>query len=106
MSQVMPEPLLISLMGLPVAAYLTWQGRMLENNSIVPKTSVDLLRHPLGEDGDTRLDRATEIGRSLEDRCIVRFIAAKRDTCQCSTATPLTCRVLLAHTDHILGYSF
>ena len=27
------------ILGLPVAAYLTWQGRMLENNGIVPKFS-------------------------------------------------------------------
>lgn len=28
------------ILGLPVAAYLTWQGRMLKNNGIVPKFSV------------------------------------------------------------------
>jgi hypothetical protein len=25
------------ILGLPVAAYLTWQGRMLEKDGIVPK---------------------------------------------------------------------
>jgi C-terminal processing protease CtpA/Prc len=32
------------ILGLPVAAYLTWQGRMLENNGIVPKFPVELSR--------------------------------------------------------------
>jgi C-terminal processing protease CtpA/Prc len=30
------------ILGLPVAAYLTWHGRMLENNGIVPKFSIEL----------------------------------------------------------------
>lgn len=29
------------ILGLPVAAYLTWQRRMLENNGIVPQFSID-----------------------------------------------------------------
>jgi carboxyl-terminal processing protease len=35
------------ILGLPVAAYLTWQGRMPENNGIVPKFSVELSREGL-----------------------------------------------------------
>ena len=35
------------ILGLPVAAYLTWQGRMLENNGIVPKVSIELSREEL-----------------------------------------------------------
>jgi C-terminal processing protease CtpA/Prc len=30
------------ILGLPVAAYLTWQGRMLENDGIVPKFAIEL----------------------------------------------------------------
>jgi hypothetical protein len=41
--------------GLPVAAYLTWgQGRMLENNGIVPKFPIELSRDALKEGRDTQ----------------------------------------------------
>src|SRR5438045_1655542 len=44
------------ILGLPVAAYLTWQGRMLENNGIVPKFQADLSRDALREGRDTQLE--------------------------------------------------
>jgi C-terminal processing protease CtpA/Prc len=53
------------ILGLPVAAYLTWQGRMLENNGIIPKFSVELSREALKAGRDTQLETAVEVARSL-----------------------------------------
>ena len=52
-------------LGLPVAACLTWQGRMLENNSIVPKFSIELSRDALTEGRDTQLETAAEVATAL-----------------------------------------
>jgi C-terminal processing protease CtpA/Prc len=52
-------------LGLPVAAYLTWQGRMLENNGIVPKFSIELSRDALKEGRDTQLETAVEVAKAL-----------------------------------------
>jgi C-terminal processing protease CtpA/Prc len=53
------------ILGLPVAAYLTWQGRMLENNGIVPKFSTELSRDALKEGRDTQLETAVEVAKAL-----------------------------------------
>jgi len=53
------------ILGLPVAAYLTWHGRMLENNGIVPKFPAELLREALREGRDTQLEKAVEIVQRL-----------------------------------------
>jgi C-terminal processing protease CtpA/Prc len=53
------------ILGLPVAAYLTWQGRMLENNGIVPKFSIDLSRDALREGRDTQLETAQHVLNAL-----------------------------------------
>jgi carboxyl-terminal processing protease len=53
------------ILGLPVAAYLTWQGRMLENNGIVPKFSIELSRDALNEGRDTQLETARHVLNSL-----------------------------------------
>jgi carboxyl-terminal processing protease len=53
------------ILGLPVAAYLTWQGRMLENNGIVPKFSVELSRDALREGRDTQIDMAVDVAKAL-----------------------------------------
>ena len=53
------------ILGLPVAAYLTWQGRMLENDGIVPSIVADLSREALREGKDTQLEKAVEVVRSL-----------------------------------------
>jgi len=53
------------ILGLPVAAYLTWQGRMLENNGIVPKFQADLSRDALREGRDTQLEAAVEIAKNM-----------------------------------------
>jgi C-terminal processing protease CtpA/Prc len=53
------------ILGLPVAGYLTWQGRMLENNGITPAFSVDLSRDALREGRDTQLEQAVEVVKAL-----------------------------------------
>jgi len=53
------------ILGLPVAAYLTWQGRMLESNGIVPKFWVELSRDALREGRDRQLETAIEIAKAL-----------------------------------------
>ena len=53
------------ILGLPVAAYLTWQGRMLENDGITPAVSTELSREALREGRDTQLEKAIEIVKSL-----------------------------------------
>ena len=53
------------ILGLPVAAYLTWQGRMLENDGIIPSIVADLSREALREGKDTQLEKAVEVVRNL-----------------------------------------
>jgi carboxyl-terminal processing protease len=53
------------ILGLPIAAYLTWQGRMLENNGIVPRCRVELSREALRESRDTQLETSVEIIREM-----------------------------------------
>ena len=53
------------ILGLPVAGYLTWQGRMLENNGITPAFPVALLRDELQESKDTQLGKAIEVVKAL-----------------------------------------
>ena len=53
------------ILGLPVAGYLTWQGKMLENNGIGPTVPISLSRDALREGKDTQLDKAVEVVRSL-----------------------------------------
>jgi carboxyl-terminal processing protease len=51
--------------GLLVAAYLTSQGRMLENDGIVLKFAIELSRDALREGRDTQLETAVEIAKRL-----------------------------------------
>jgi carboxyl-terminal processing protease len=53
------------ILGLPVAAYLTWQGRMLENNGIVPKFFIELSREALKQGIDGQLDAAIQVAKAL-----------------------------------------
>jgi carboxyl-terminal processing protease len=53
------------ILGLPVAAYLTWQGRMLENNGITPRFCVELSRDALREERDTQLETAVEVVKAM-----------------------------------------
>jgi len=53
------------ILGLPVAAYLTWQGKMIEGNGVSPNVPVDLLPAQLlaGEDG--QMQRALELAKGM-----------------------------------------
>jgi carboxyl-terminal processing protease len=53
------------ILGLPVAAYLTWQGRMIENNGIVPKFAIELSRDGLRDRRDTQLETAIQVVKAL-----------------------------------------
>jgi C-terminal processing protease CtpA/Prc len=53
------------ILGLPVAAYLTWEGRMLENNGILPKFVVELTRDTLKAGRDAQLETAVEVVKAL-----------------------------------------
>jgi carboxyl-terminal processing protease len=53
------------ILGLPVAAYLTWQGRMIENNGIVPKCSIELSRDALKDGTDTQLEAGVKVAHAL-----------------------------------------
>jgi C-terminal processing protease CtpA/Prc len=53
------------ILGLPVAAYLTWHGRMLEDNGIVPKFPIELSRDDLRKGRDTQLETAIEVASAL-----------------------------------------
>jgi C-terminal processing protease CtpA/Prc len=52
------------ILGLPVAAYLTRRGRMLESNGIVPKFSIELSREALQQGRDTQLETAIEVAKA------------------------------------------
>src|SRR2546423_4354494 len=54
-----------NILGLPVAAYLTWQGRILENNGIVPSIVANLSREALREGRDNQLETAVTIAKAL-----------------------------------------
>ena len=53
------------ILGLPVAAYLTWKGRMIENNGIVPKFSIELSRDALKGGTDTQLEAGVRVAHAL-----------------------------------------
>jgi carboxyl-terminal processing protease len=53
------------ILGLPVAAYLTWQGRMLENHGIIPEVPVELSREAMLEGRDSQLEMALQAVKAL-----------------------------------------
>jgi len=53
------------LLGLPVAAYLTWQGTMLEGKGITPDVPVDFSYESFKEGRDNQLEKAIEIARAF-----------------------------------------
>lgn len=53
------------MLGLPVVAYLTWRGRMLENDGIVPKFEIELSPDALCKGLDTQLETAIEIAKTM-----------------------------------------
>jgi carboxyl-terminal processing protease len=53
------------ILGLPVAAYLTWQGRLIEGKGITPSTLVELSPDQLIAGEDTQMEKALELAKSL-----------------------------------------
>lgn len=53
------------ILGLPVAAYLTWQGSLIEGKGITPSVPVELTADQLMAGEDTQMQKALEIVRSM-----------------------------------------
>ena len=53
------------VLGLPVAAYLTWEGTLLEGKGIEPDHTVELSYEALREGRDTQMEKAIEVARQL-----------------------------------------
>jgi len=51
------------IVGIPVAAYLTWQGRLIEGKGIEPSVSVEMSPEALVAGEDAQMQRALEIAR-------------------------------------------
>jgi C-terminal processing protease CtpA/Prc len=49
------------IVGLPVAAYLTWQGRLIEGKGVTPKVPVELLPDNLLAGQDPQMQKAVEV---------------------------------------------
>jgi C-terminal processing protease CtpA/Prc len=50
---------------LPVAAYLTWQGSLIEGKGVTPSVPVELPADQLMAGGDTQMQKALELVRSM-----------------------------------------
>lgn len=53
------------ILGIPVAAYLTWQGRLIEGKGVSPAVPVELSPEQLIAGEDTQMQRALELARSM-----------------------------------------
>jgi carboxyl-terminal processing protease len=53
------------IVGLPVAAYLTWDGRLIEGKGITPGSPVELLPDDLLAGRDPQMQKAIEIAGSI-----------------------------------------
>jgi len=53
------------ILGLPVAAYLTWEGRMIEGKGISPGVPVELSAEKLIEGEDTQMQKVLELMKDL-----------------------------------------
>jgi tricorn protease len=49
------------IVGLPVAAYLTWQGRLIEGKGVTPSVPVELSPDQLIAGEDPQMQKAIEI---------------------------------------------
>jgi C-terminal processing protease CtpA/Prc len=54
-----------NILGLPVAAYLTWQGRLIEGKGVTPSIPFELSPDQLIAGEDPQLKRAIEIVSGL-----------------------------------------
>ena len=53
------------IVGLPVAAYLTWQGRLIEGKGVSPNVPVELLPEQLLAGEDPQMQTALELAREI-----------------------------------------
>ena len=53
------------ILGLPVAAYLTWQGRLIEGQGVTPSVPVELPADQLMAGEDTQMQQALEVAKSI-----------------------------------------
>ena len=53
------------IVGLPVAAYLTWEGRLIEGKGVSPSVPVDLTPDQLLAEQDTQMHKALDVAKSL-----------------------------------------
>jgi C-terminal processing protease CtpA/Prc len=53
------------IVGVPVAAYLTWQGRMIEGKGVSPSVAVELPPEQLLAGEDIQMQRALELARAF-----------------------------------------
>jgi C-terminal processing protease CtpA/Prc len=51
--------------GLPAAAYLTWQGKLIEGKGVTPSVPVELLPDDLLAGQDPQMQKAIEIVRGM-----------------------------------------
>jgi len=52
-------------LGLPVAAYLTWQGRMIEGKGVPPDVPVELAADELIAGADTQMQKALAVVKGM-----------------------------------------
>jgi carboxyl-terminal processing protease len=53
------------IVGLPVAAFLTWQGKLIEGRGVTPNIEVGLSPEELLAGEDPQMERALEMARSI-----------------------------------------
>jgi len=53
------------IVGLPVAAYLTWQGRLIEGKGVSPSVPVELSPKELAAGEDTQMQKALGLARTM-----------------------------------------
>jgi len=53
------------ILGLPVAAYLTWQGRLIEGKGVTPSVPVELPADRLLAGEDPQMEKALELAKGM-----------------------------------------
>jgi len=53
------------VVGLPVAAYLTWEGRLIEGKGVAPGVNVEMNPQQLLAGEDPQMNRALEVVRAI-----------------------------------------
>jgi len=53
------------ILGLPVAAYLTWQGRLIEGKGVSPGVAVELSPDKLIAGEDPQMEKALELAKGI-----------------------------------------